>query len=152
MASWKNLFITATAIILTFTAVTTFAQSAKEAIYALKKLEAKCQIGASYRDYSSVLGEAKFSVNLFIEGDEAKQIPTLKESISNIMRHYETAGIFWKLGLSEWKEGVPKKQQEEIIWDYPTAAMDIEYGGARCFLPYSKVYKTMKIDYLLPII
>jgi len=74
-----------------------FAQSAKDAVRALKKLEARCQAGISYKDYSPALGDAKFEVNMFMGTHEAKQKPELASSIQKAMQHYETAAFVWKL-------------------------------------------------------
>jgi len=100
MANVKKLFIAAMVIGLIFTAITAFAQSAKEAIYALKKLEARVQSGISYRDYSSALGEAKFPVNMFIESADAKKAPELTASINKAMAHYEFVGAIWNAKFS----------------------------------------------------
>lgn len=58
----------------TFFSATAFAESTKEAIRALKKLEAKIEVGISYNDYSSALGGANFEVRMFLESPEAKEI------------------------------------------------------------------------------
>jgi len=55
------------------------ADSAKDGIIALKKLQAKCQTGISYRDYSNALGEAKFPVNMYTESEESKKYPDLTQ-------------------------------------------------------------------------
>jgi hypothetical protein len=38
-----------------------FGRSVKDALMALKKVEARCQTGIAYRDYASTPGEAKQS-------------------------------------------------------------------------------------------
>lgn len=92
----KKLIFVIIVIVLTFTAIIAFAQSAKEAVMALKKLQARCETGISYREYSPALGEAKYAVNLFAESEEAKESPKLKDSILNAITHYEFANIVWK--------------------------------------------------------
>jgi hypothetical protein len=77
-----------------------FAQSAKEAVMALKKLEARVQAGISYRDYGPALGEAKFPINLFMESADAKNHPELTEAFNKTMKHYEYAGSLWNLKVS----------------------------------------------------
>ncbi len=80
-----------------------FGQSSKEAIRALKKLEAKCQAGINYRDYVRALGEAKFEVNLFLEGKEAKNNPDLAELVTKAMKEYEEARDYWEMHIrSSW--------------------------------------------------
>jgi hypothetical protein len=72
-----------------------FAQSAKEALMALKKLQAKIQIGISYKEYGPACGDAKFPVNLFLEGDEAKKDFKFTQAIKTAMKHYEGAFEVW---------------------------------------------------------
>ena len=101
MAKMKKLFIATIMIGLTFTAITAFAQSAKEAVFGLKKLQARCQSGISYNDYSNALADAKFPVNLFMESKEAKKNPELTDSINRVMKHYEYAGGLWNIKISD---------------------------------------------------
>lgn len=150
MANMKKLFITVMVIGLTFTTITAFAQSAKEAIMALKKLEARCQTGISYRDYSSALGEAKFPVNVFQESKEASKNIKLAESISRAMGHYETAGKFWGYKFSVWKYYI-NSDELEILEKYPDATKDVESGGARMTFTSVKGPR-MVVDFLLPIV
>jgi len=72
------------------------AQTAKDAFLALKKMEARLQAGLSIRDYSSVLGEVKFPVNLYLEGPEANDNIELSDLIKTIMKHYDNIGIIRK--------------------------------------------------------
>lgn len=78
------------------------AQSAKDALMALKKLEARIQGGVTYRDYGSALGEAKFPLNLYFESSEAKKYSDLSSSLRNAMYHYDVASRVW-----EFKMGRP---------------------------------------------
>jgi|SRR3989339_300780 len=100
MASMKKVFITVMVIGLTFTAITAFAQSAKEALFGLKKLQARCQVGISYKDYSNAVADAKFPVNLFMESANAKQSPELTDLMKAVMKHYEYAGYLWNRKMS----------------------------------------------------
>jgi hypothetical protein len=50
-----------------------YAQSAKEAVRALPKLQARVEAGISYRDYSPALGDALFEVKLFLQSPGAKE-------------------------------------------------------------------------------
>jgi hypothetical protein len=60
--------------VFTFFSATAFAESAKEAIRALRKLEAKIEVGISYADYLTALGDANFEAKMFLESPEAKEI------------------------------------------------------------------------------
>lgn len=96
-----------------------YAETAKDAVRALKKLEARCQAGISYRDYAPALGDAKFDVNMYIESDEAKNAPELSESIKSAISHYEYANSFWAI-----------KFRERRVVDF----IDMESIGAKSFL------------------
>jgi len=87
--------------------VSAYAETAKDAIMGLKKLQARCQSGISYRDYSNALGEAKFPVNLFMESAEAKKIPELTDSIKIVMGHYEYAGYIWHEKIAAISKSTP---------------------------------------------
>jgi hypothetical protein len=72
-----------------------FAQSAKEALMALKKLQAKVQVGISYKEYGPAVGDTKFPVNLFLESNEAKKDFKFTQAIKAAMKHYEGALEVW---------------------------------------------------------
>lgn len=71
-------------------------KAAMSAVKALKRLEARTQVGISYREYGPALGEAKAEVNLFLESPEAAKMPELTTSISKAMNHYKTAMKVWR--------------------------------------------------------
>lgn len=124
-----------------------YAQSAKEAVMALKKMEARVQSGIAYRDYSPALGETKFSVNVYLEGPEAKKNPELTSLIERVMAHYEKAGFVFKESLSgpyryldhtssvlskesQLREISEQQIYKSLIEQYPEANKFIEDGGA----------------------
>ncbi len=72
---------------------------ARDAVVALKKLEARTQTGITYDDYLKALGEARFAVNLFADSEESKKFQTLREAVQNIMSDYQFAGDVWKMKL-----------------------------------------------------
>jgi hypothetical protein len=74
-----------------------FGQSAKEAIRALKKVEAGVQVGITYQDYLAALRNAQFEVNLFLESPEAISKPELAKSIKEVMDLYLAASSIWKM-------------------------------------------------------
>jgi len=76
-----------------------FGQSAKEAYKALKKLEAKCQIGISYSDYVSTLGDAKYEVNLFLGSNAADRQQAISSSINKVIEHYNNILLVWRYKL-----------------------------------------------------
>ncbi len=82
------------------------AQSAKDAVRALQKLQARVEVGVIYRDYLPALGDAKFEVNLFLKSPEAKNKIELADAISTAMEYYETAGEIWKSSIQKPAIGV----------------------------------------------
>jgi uncharacterized protein YneF (UPF0154 family) len=72
-------------------------QTAKEAIKALKKLEAKTQVGISYQDYAPALGDALFEVKTFLESPDAAKMPQLSESLKKVMECYSYAKGFYDI-------------------------------------------------------
>ncbi|HRY37298.1 MAG TPA: hypothetical protein P5347_01135 [Smithellaceae bacterium] len=157
MANMKKLFIATMAIGLTLTAITAFAQTAKEAIFGLKKLQARCQIGISYKDYSSAVADAKFPVNLFIESADAEKFPDLKAAINKAMEHYETANLFWNRRMNVRQGEV--MLESGLIWtkspmgqyisnNYPEAVAIEPTTGVNWLLGNPKYYP---LDSVLPI-
>jgi hypothetical protein len=73
-----------------------YAQSGKEAYKALKKLEAKSQVGTDYRGYMDALGDANLELNLFAESKSAGASPELVESLKKALEHYKDAADLWK--------------------------------------------------------
>lgn len=88
----KMLFVPAMVIGLTFTAVTGVAQTPKEVMSALKKLQAKCQAEVVFKDYRNAVDDAKFFVNSFLESTDAKKNGALTDSVKKLMAHYDYAG------------------------------------------------------------
>jgi len=78
----------------------TSGQTAKDAIMALKKLDARVETGISYKDYAPALGEAKFPVNLFLESSKAKENPELTVHIRKAIRYFQTPNLIWEYKLS----------------------------------------------------
>jgi hypothetical protein len=84
------------AMVIIFSANVCFAQSAKDAVRALQKLQARVESGISYRDYGLALGDARFDVNLFLQSPQAKN-EKLKASIRRAMEHYQMARTVWQV-------------------------------------------------------
>ncbi len=143
----RKLFIITMVIVLTFATVTAFAQSAKEAILGLKKLQARCQSGISYQEYGNAVADAMFPVNLFKESEAAKESPELADSVRKVMFHYVYANEIWQYKFSSRSPttliGVDTEIGRDIEGLYPRASKIPGFivGG-----PY------YKIDQLLPVI
>jgi hypothetical protein len=149
-----------------------FGESAKEAVRALKKIEAKIQAGISYKDYAPALGDAQFEVNMFLEGPEAKQKPDLANSVRKALEHYKMAGSVWDykflprgrpayfIPLSPWNDVPPDavrnvgyRLSQEILEKYPKmkeqALIDVGPGEKEAAkLRRSKIYVSAKEDAL----
>jgi len=113
-----------------------YAQTAKEAVMGLKKLQARCQSGISYRDYSNAVADAKFPVNLFMESADAPKYPELTASIDKVMKHYEYAGGLWNHKLSSRFAALIKCGSElavEINKLYPQAERNSALSKEDCY-------------------
>ena len=72
-------------------------KSAHDALAALKKLEARTEMGINYREYTSALGDTWVIVKIFVESKEADEYPKLKEHLSSAIDHYKSASESWGL-------------------------------------------------------
>lgn len=68
-----------------------------EALTALKRLEARTEVGVSKTAYSSALGEAYFSVKQFLESADAKSMPELGKALTKTVYWYKAADEFWDI-------------------------------------------------------
>ncbi len=96
--------------------VLVFAQSAKEAVMALKKLQTKVETGISYRDYAPAIAEAKFPVKLFLESPAAKEELDLSNTLTNSLTHYDVANAVWgyKFSGSRMQDYIFRKFEPEL--------------------------------------
>lgn len=108
-------------------------ESARNAVRALKKLEARTEAGMSYRDYSPALGDAKFEVNMFIESKEANNFSDMKSSIIKAMNYYDNAKYFWSINIISYggRGYFPKgdKVYSEYFNLYPETNKSTDVGG-----------------------
>ncbi len=77
-----------------------FAQSAKEAVNALKKLQVQCETGISYRDFSPALAEAKFPVKQYLESHEGNQYKDFSITLNSALLIYESVNAMWNYKFS----------------------------------------------------
>ena len=106
---------------------------AREAMKALKRLEAAFQGGISYSDYMQEFGNAKHSVNLFLESQEARKRFLLTNSIRNAMVHVKNAAKVWEYKSKYGRDYVQKTRGDVQLYLnlYPDANKPRELGGAR---------------------
>lgn len=135
---------------------TAFAQTANGAVMGLKKLEAKCQIGISYRDYSSALADAKFPVNIYTENSEAMSHPALTKSINSAIHHYEFANSLWNAKFSADRRDLYLSSgfiSAESHWgtlikeQYPQISLVKNYYGLDMVLPIIWSEASKEIDF-----
>jgi hypothetical protein len=70
---------------------------AKQAILALKRLQAKTEIGISQEDYSRALGDTYFSAKLFLDSDAASSAPEFSQALRSAIGWYKAAGNLWDI-------------------------------------------------------
>ncbi|MFH1035614.1 MAG: hypothetical protein V1806_13985 [Pseudomonadota bacterium] len=122
-------------LVFLFLAPSAQAETAKDAIRALKKLEARTEAGISPRDYAPALGEAKFEVNLFLESQEAKQQPELAAVVIRVMEYYGDVGIVVghnsrTSGKMIFLDDPSNASVLKVIQKYPMVLRDENDGGA----------------------
>ncbi|HPN87618.1 MAG TPA: hypothetical protein PLA72_09515 [Smithellaceae bacterium] len=72
------------------------AGSSKDLIKAFKKLDARIQVGISYIDYVSSLGDIQYEFNEYLDSSEAKKKKDLTELLKRVMEDYKRAQIVFK--------------------------------------------------------
>lgn len=102
-----------------------YAQTAKDAYKALKRLEARTETGISVRDYAPALGDAKVELNLFIESPESKKNQALSKSLQKAMEHYQSASTVmgYKVVGGRVQEFIPISSEfaQIMLKKYPAA-------------------------------
>jgi hypothetical protein len=125
-----------------------YAQVTKDALMGLKKLQARCQAGIAYRDYSNAVADALFPVKIYLTSADAKKYPELALSVKNTMQHYEYAGYVWDRKMQAPRDDMLSKG---FIWDKGELGKEVKslYPAAEATGGFVKYYP---IDLLLPVI
>jgi len=76
-------------------------QSARDALNAVKKLEARTEIGINYRDYSTIVGEVWGDVKLFIDSPEGKSVTEFSDLLASAVSKYKLALDLWQGKLDD---------------------------------------------------
>ena len=71
-------------------------QTARSALNAIKKLQARTEIGINFRDYSTVVGETYAEVKVFCESPDGESIPEFSAILLSAIDKF-------KLGMDVWK-------------------------------------------------
>lgn len=120
-------------LFLFFIPVLANADPSNEVYRALKKIEAKCQIGIAYKDYAPALGDAKLELNLFLDSNKATEKPEFTQLIVDVMKNYQDAQVVWSMKFSD---GRPRNyilskelNYEVLLYRYPDSKKPIRDGG-----------------------
>lgn len=124
-----------------------YGQSAKDAIKAVKKLEAKTESGMSYQKYREALGDTNAEVKLFLESKAAKKEPALAQSIKKIMENYQDAADLWKT-IADHPARVPYFYPDEKLSSTSEEQWHINLveTSRRMFKKYPKAYDKCRIQ------
>jgi Sec-independent protein translocase protein TatA len=124
-----------------------YGQAAKDAIKAVKKLEAKVESGTSYKKYREDLGDANAEVKLFLESKAAKKDPALAQSLKKIMENYQDAANLWKT-IADHPARAPYFQPDEKLT--PTSEeqwhVNLVETSQRMFKKYPKAYDKLRVQ------
>lgn len=131
------------ALLSLFVATGAEAQSARDAVRALKRIEARVDMGINYQEYLLALADARVEVQMYLESREAKQKDALNSLIKKILGHYETVREVWKgkvsktqdigtifghvICLNDEPEGLFGRR---LLKQYPQAEKPVDQGGA----------------------
>lgn len=107
--------------ILVITSQQGYCQTANDAYLALKKMEAKTQVGISHRDYAPALAETKFEVERCLESKSANKSPELSENLGNALTLYIHAKDIFDLKMDGEKVFVDDIKGELVRKIYPKA-------------------------------
>jgi len=140
-----------------------------EAVKSLKQLQAKIEVGISYKDYTVALGDVKFAVDNFLASRDAKDKPALSSAMRNSLKCHIDAKTLWQLKIegTELNKalrglGIYDKSDDFLrtggkhiddIWkvlvrDYPEFAA-LSTAGKPQLDGHGDRYYTVKIDYLI---
>lgn len=138
-------------LILLFIVPAADAQSARDTVKALKRIEARADMGISYNEYVLAVADARVEVQMYLESHEAKQKAALTGLIKKILEHYETAREVWKnkvsrtqdigtvfghvICLNDDPEGALGRR---LLKQYPLAEKPVDQGGALAKRIYKK--------------
>jgi hypothetical protein len=122
-----------------------FGQTSKDAIEAIQKVNARTEVGISYKDYAAVLGEANYKVKPYLESSDSTKNPKLKEVIKKIWVHYLTASQVWEYQFARGRSSTPSLLDRNsyiktdsqfidlLIKSYPDISRKIEDGRFLAF-------------------
>lgn len=120
-------------IVLVFFVESAHAQSAQEAIRAFLRLDARLEVGISYRDYVAELGELNFELKSFADSNDAARLPEIYDALNLALIYHLRAQRLWEgtFGRRGTKTLRLKSDYGKLLLSlYPDAALSVEDGGA----------------------
>jgi hypothetical protein len=79
--------------------------AARAALNAMKKLDARIEVGINYTNYSEVVGESWGEVRIFVESPEGKEIPEFSQLMELMIDNHKKALDIWR---SQVNDDAPK--------------------------------------------
>jgi hypothetical protein len=102
---------------------------ARAALEALKRIQARTEVGVLWPDYSRVLGEQYAEIKPFLESADARAMPRFATKIREALVCYERAGAAWQRKLqsaSEDRYGLTDAKHDvemQMAWRDASAAI-----------------------------
>jgi len=94
---------------------------ARTALNALKRIQARTEVGITRSNYSQVLGEQYGEIKIFTESPEGQSMPLFSSEVSEAIKHYKKASNDWESNLTyslqiEWGEASKAiKKAEDVL-------------------------------------
>ncbi|HUY35988.1 MAG TPA: hypothetical protein VMV69_24835 [Pirellulales bacterium] len=87
-------------------------KSARDALNAVKRIEARTEVGVAYVKYSEAVGESWADVKIFVESPEGKQLSELSDVLRSAISAYKSAMDSWR-----WKLDA-RSDDEKSVWEH----------------------------------
>jgi hypothetical protein len=97
----KNIFIALLAAALMLTTTPVVAQTAKDAIKSLKKVEAVASTNIYGKEFLSAYSDAQAEVDMYVENPQSNKKPDMKQAIEQTALSYKWATSMWKLKMKK---------------------------------------------------
>ena len=105
-----------------------FAETAKDALAALQKLETRTEVGINYKEYSAEVGKTKYTVDQFTKNTKFKPLSreeTCAMTLDLAVQQYLTA-------LSSWRLSIEVRMQPNLSEYWSDASSTIKDAKAKC--------------------
>ncbi len=143
-----------------------YGQTALDTVRALKKLEARIDIGLNYKEYALNLADAKVEASLFLETTAARQNKAQADMIQKVLNHYEMARLVWHMKVTKTEDfgtafghlmsvshGEEGALSRRLLQLYPQANKSAEKGGVLTMGAYgSRGINEILVDNMISII